>query len=413
MSKLTYADVLLGLPLDTTLKIFLTREGLSLPDDFAWTDEVSTSRRLLEYLQHCQDRRVRDRLMAGLQSVRHLAHEGGRQAMFQAACRDGAVLSGLVRCQGDLHQAFWLFVHHPAIFEQAMEMDYADRHAEQAQQHDVGLRAPVCHDPQALSALCDDIKAFYQKEMGGGEVCVAHLLDRPVGTQLLTLHAKDLATARLEFEGTALQRRIGSPNIPMALEYSPATGVTRTLIRGGAKYHTMLVKAFCRHLLGQEPNVRRLQPALLDLSSLQTGFQVPEAVEEGFIALQIKSITLLNPGATLKTEFTAMANHTKGCVTALIAEHFPSDNPLAQKWQVNAATLHLYYAPAPGKQRSPVVTIEVTRRGRLNLHKYDDKLRMQLEKYLVTLGILKSHQSLTPVVVNPEYCTPSVGEFTA
>jgi hypothetical protein len=62
---------------------------------------------------------------------------------------------------------------------------------------------------------------------------------------------------------------------------------------------------------------------------------------------------------------------------------------------VNAASINLYYAPPPGKLRSPVVTVEVTRRGRLNLHKYDEKLRAQLEGYLVQIGILQEKQTLS------------------
>ena len=83
----------------------------------------------------------------------------------------------------------------------------------------------------------------------------------------ISVHAKDLATARLEFEGTQLQRRVGSPNIHLALEYSPVTGVARTIIRGGFRYHAMLCDAFARHLLGTNTDVQRILAPRLDLSS--------------------------------------------------------------------------------------------------------------------------------------------------
>ena len=66
---------------------------------------------------------------------------------------------------------------------------------------------------------------------------------------------------------------------------------------------------------------------------------------------------------------------------------------------MTAASINLYYAPPPGKQRSPVVTVEVTRRGRLNLHKFDEKLRAQLESYLVHIGILQEKQTLSAQAV--------------
>jgi hypothetical protein len=45
--------------------------------------------------------------------------------------------------------------------------------------------------------------------------------------------------------------------------------------------------------------------------------------------------------------------------------------------------------------RSKVITIEITRKGRLNLHKFDAKMQAQLESYLVTLGILDAGQTLS------------------
>jgi len=63
---------------------------------------------------------------------------------------------------------------------------------------------------------------------------------------------------------------------------------------------------------------------------------------------------------------------------------------------VTTAQINLYYPPEPGKARAKVVTIEITRKGRLNLHKFDAALQSQLEGYLVALGILSKGQTLNP-----------------
>lgn len=393
--KLTYADALLHLPIDATLRTYLNNQGMVFPPDFDWTDDPATSSRLIEAIQTYPDSGVRDKVVAGLQVSMQLAHPRGKQAMFEATRANGGALIGLIACQSDTHRAFWLFVRHLELFEQATESDFSDSHTQQAQQHDLGIKVPVRRDPASMAAFSDAIKGFYQKELGCGEVCVAHLLDRSQGTQLVTVHAKDLAMMRLEFNGATLQRRVGSPNIQMTLEYCAATGVVRTLIYGGAKYHEMLAHAFARHLLGVDVTAQRIKPPTLDLSTLKLGFQVPQAAADGFVTLQVKSITLMSPDTHLKAEFTAMANSEHECVTELIAEKFEHDNPLARHWLVTAATINLYYAPPPGKQRSPAVTVEVTRRGRLNLHKFDEKLRAQLEGYLVQIGILQEKQTLS------------------
>ena len=95
-----------------------------------------------------------------------------------------------------------------------------------------------------MDAFCAAIAHFYKKELHCGDVVVGRLMDRAHGTQLVTIHAKDLATTQLKFVGGVLARGVEHPTIHMALEYSQRTGAARTLIKGGEKYHTMLANAF-------------------------------------------------------------------------------------------------------------------------------------------------------------------------
>jgi len=390
----TYADILLCLPVDETLKTFMVRHELPLPQGWTWQDNTYTSRTLVKLIQSYQNTIKRDRIIAGLHASSTLAHPLGKQAMFQAAHDKPNELVGLIGCMNDLHRSFWLYVNHPALFEAAAEIEYLDQHSPQAQQHDLGLRREVNRDESSIENFCDAIKVFYQRELGCGEVCVVNVLDRSHGTQLITIHAKDLATARLEFEGTQLQRRVGSPNIHMVLEYSQITGVARTIIRGGAKYHAMLCEAFATHMLGVSAEAHRIQRPVLDLSRLRLGLQIPQAFEDGFVGLQVKSLHLLSPCERLKIECTASGSTDRQCVTELIGAYFKNDNPLSRGWEIHAATLNLFMAPAQGKSRCPIVSVEVTSKGRLNLHKFDEKLRAQLESYLVHLEILEPKQAL-------------------
>lgn len=396
---LSYPDILLSLPVDETLTTFLARAKLVLPEGFAWVDDTECTKRLIAVIQSCPDQSVRDRIAAGLHTSAQLSGPSGKQSLFQAVRADSALLLALVGCRSDMHRAFWLFVHHPLLFEQAGDIEYADQHIPQAQQHDIGVELPVRRGPESLASFCAAIRAFYQQEMGCGEVCIAHLMDRASGTQLLSVHAKDLATQRVEFDGTELQRRVGSPTIHMILEYSETTGVVRTVIKGGAKYQQMLVDAFAIHLLGvDQVHAERIKQPTLDLTVLRMGFQVPQALQDGFLSLQVKSLTVLAPDRTFKAEFTAMASADHACVTELAADLFPTDNPLQRGWEIQAARINLYYPPEAGRSRGKVIPVEVTRRGRLNLHKYDEQLRAQLEGYLITLGVMQPEQRLSPQV---------------
>lgn len=205
---------------------------------------------------------------------------------------------------------------------------------------------------------------------------------------------------RLEFEGATLKRRVGNPNIHMVLEYAKSTGVVRTLVRGGAKYQQMLVEAFAEHVLGVKASAHKIKSPTLDLSMLRTGFDVPEVFEDGFSMVQLKALTLLSPDTALKIECTAMQSSQQRSVHDLLKEKLPG--PLEGQWAVTAAQVNLYYPPEPGRTRPKVVTIEVTSKGRLNLHKFDAKMQAQLEGYLVAVGILQKGQTLSAQELPPE-----------
>jgi len=392
--KLTYADVLTILPVDATLQNYLVHCGLPLPPTLDWTDAIATSRAIITAIESCADTATRDVVIAGLQTTKQLAHPMASAAMFQAAVNNATAVTELAACRGDLHRAFWLLVHHPKLFETACDVVYVDSHAGQAQHIDLQVRLPVRRDQPSMHAFCAAIKDFYKKELQCGDVVVGHLMDRVHGTQLVTIHAKDLARTSLEFDGANLQRRVGNPTIHMALEYSSRTGVARTLIKGGEKYNRMLANAFAEHLLGVKVDAQRLKPPPLDLSGLRAGFHVPQAHQDGFAVLQLKSITVVTPDKKLRGEFSATAASHQQSVSELMAENLPNDNPLVHHWEVAAATINLYYPPANGK-KARVVSVEVTSRGRINLHKFDDNLRQQLEGYLVQAGILSPDQTLT------------------
>lgn len=315
------------------------------------------------------DTSARDRLTAELVASVALGDAAGGQAMFEAALSDPAVVTGLALCQSDLHRSFWLYVRHRALFERASDLDFWAHHSAQAQQYDLGVRRPAISTDAALAGLRRAISAYYQRERQCGEGCVAYLAPRSPGIHLLTVHVKDLAELRLEFEGVVLKQRVGNPNIHMVLEYAEATGVVRTPARGGHKVQQMLVEAFAEHVLGVKAMPERIKAPALDSSALRTGFDVPEVFEDGFSLVQLKSLTLLSPEGDLKIECTAMQASQHRSVHELLRDQLPG--PLEGRWAVLAAQINLYYPPEPGRTRARVVPIEVTSRGRLNLHQFD------------------------------------------
>ena len=138
--KKTWIDLLHELPVDATLREFLTGYGLAMSDDFAWTDKPDTTKTLIEALLTWPDVAVRDAVAAKLRASVALGDTAGTQAMFQVATGNGAALTGLAICKSDNHRSFWLYVKHPELFDRAGDLDHFERQVAQAQQHDLGVK---------------------------------------------------------------------------------------------------------------------------------------------------------------------------------------------------------------------------------------------------------------------------------
>ena len=75
--KKTFVDVMLELPVDATLRDFLTTHSLPVPDGFAWDDTPETSQFLVEAVKVWPDIAARDRMTANLMASVQLGDAAG------------------------------------------------------------------------------------------------------------------------------------------------------------------------------------------------------------------------------------------------------------------------------------------------------------------------------------------------
>ena len=134
--KKTFVDVMLELPVDATLRDFLAGHGLSMPESDS-CDAADANQTLVEVVTAWADTDARDRMVANFMASVSLGDEAGRQALFEAAMADPAAVTGLALCQSDLQRSFWLYTHHPTLFERASDFDFWAHHGTQAQQYDL------------------------------------------------------------------------------------------------------------------------------------------------------------------------------------------------------------------------------------------------------------------------------------
>lgn len=383
---ITFADALLALPVDATLRAFFERCSLALPPELDWNDRAAVTPCLLDVLVKYPRPDLRRYMARCLRACLRLAQPRGRRAVAQVFKAHADPLPGLLSCRDALHRAFWLMVWHPILFEKAVEIEYFARRAPLAQQHDLGSCTLVRRDATTLANFRDAVEGFSQKKMKDGERCVVRFCEGEHGTVQLRVYFQIAALA---------QRQLACPSLSMALEYAPHTGVLRTVTRAGEERHALLARAFSLHFLGAEVERADGRLATLNLAALIHPCPVPVMADNKLVALQVQSITVVSPDTTLKAEFSVMDEQGLASVTDLVAGKLPHDNPLANPWMVVAARLNLYFAFPAGKPRSRVIAVDITRRGRLNLHRFDEPLRAQIEHSLVRMGIFLRKQTLS------------------
>ena len=384
----TFIDVLLELPVDATLIQLVTEKALPVPMGFDKSPDPG--RVLLECIRQWQDIPAKDQLIGELTACLPLADAQGRQAIFEAAGNNVALMTEMSACQSDLHRAFWCYRHHPDLFGKALDANFMERKGGQAQQHALGILRHPNTTPFALAAFNQGVSRFYQRRQHCGEGVESTIFPIRPGVFLLTMHVKDLPMMQLEFQGTTVTKRVGNPCIHGMLEYSERTGVVRTLIRGGKDYHQMLAAQFAEHVLGQVVNVERIKPEKIDLSMMRTGIHFPQAIKDGFVAVQIKQIAVHSPSGKLKLECTAMAAAGHDSVTDVLREELPA--PLEGEWAVTSVQINLYHPGESGRTR--IVTAELTSMGRIRLPMRDPVMKANVERYLVEQGVLKRGQTL-------------------
>lgn len=382
--RITFADALLALPVDATLRAFFEQCSPSLSEELDWNDESTVVPDLVRALVKHRHSGLRRHVVSCLHVCSRLAQPRGRRAVAQVLEARPAALPGLLPCRDALHQAFWLLVWHPALFEEAAEIERFARRAPLAQQHDLGVCAHVQRDATALKVFCEAIEGFSATKLGRGERCVVRFSEDARGTVRI----------RVLFQLAELaQRQLACPHLRMALDYAPHTGVLRTVALAGEEWHSLLARAFSLHLLGIDAHAPEACLATLNLSALTNPCPVPVMADNALVALQVQSITVVSHDMSLKAEFSLVSERGSASVTDLVPGKLPNDNPLTNAWVVVAARIKLHFAPRRGKPRKRMIAVEVTRRGRLNLHRFDEPLRAQIEHSLVRLGVLLRKQT--------------------
>lgn len=384
-----YQHFLLNLPVDALLTTFLTGKALSLPK-LTGMEETAAKALILERIEQADDG-IRDSIIADLREACALASKEGREEVLNVCHGNAAVLDTFEQLETDEQRALWLYMTHPDLFETAEEAKwFADTPRNFAPARDLKVKRAVDRSDDARFAMASAMSAFYLNKERCGQSCKVFIIDRKrEGTVQVTVYVQDHANNSTEFIKGNLERRPSTPARHMAIVYSEAKGIARTIVKGGKDYHEALINIFAEHMLHTAVNAERIRPTPYELANLKQRLAIPSDL--GINTVRLKEVVLIDEETGGELIVRAPARETDISVHDLIERWMPTDNPLKkQLFKIVAAKINLHYFPEVGKKPRPVITLHLKRRGGTNIEDFDEALRVKLESYLVGWDILEA-----------------------
>lgn len=389
--SLNFRHVLRHLPVKAPLvRDFLTKRGFDPGLDFNWDDTESTvARHLADLISNLTDDDTRQAVIADLEKVAQLGDPNGDRQMRTVTGGDTKIVTALEQLTTSEERALWLFENHPTKFDDALEARFFDEQASSAwaQTHDLKIKQSLDRSPEAQAALKAAISAFYKQREGCGYNVLVELIDRHLeGTTQVTVYVADLPNHRTEFEHGELTRRRSTPVKDLALNFNPATGIARTVVRGGKDYHMMLAAAVSEHLLHHKVRPERIQPQRYRLSVLRGGISVLNPATLGLDCVRLRGLTVWDPDTNLYADFKAPAR-TRNAVMEQLQIAFPGPG-FWDRWVIIGAQICLHFFPDAGRQQGRKLTLRFNRNGECNLHSLSEADRALVEPLLVEWGLV-------------------------
>lgn len=384
------------------LRDYVAERQFEVKDGFDWDAPEHLFIRFLAAEIDSGDPEWRSALISDLQEASDLADEPGYRAILNACPNDFSLVPVLKDMDTFEQRALWVYWKHPDIFDKAQELRFFDDNAtkQETKRTKLNVAEPMSLADPDIEALANSVAAFYRKHEGSGAHCEIETVHRHVeGSMQLTLYIQGLANHRPEFEKGKVQRRRRHPAMELALVYNDETSVVETAVRGGKKYHEMLLGNFIQHLLKSEVKPEALLPQTFKLGNLRYGIIISDGAKYGIQQVRLKKLVLValdGSGGTQTIE--ASAKDITQSAERLAARWFRERDPLKGHFAIVQATIAIHFIPpAQGRKRRPLY-IEFRRNGTIKWDKINERERAMVESFLVEWGLVDAPATEEPAL---------------
>ena len=278
-------------------------------------------------------------------------------------------------------RAFWMFLKHPEVFEEARTLSHWERLPRRSMERRTGL--PMMKPtitPEVLDQFATAMADYYQTNQGRGDHCkVEHFL-RLGHIDFFFAYPADYADVLIGYEdGGNFARRQWKPAFEVIISFDRLAGSLELYAEGTQDVRDELVAIFTRTVLRLdfEPPRSAKPPYNLQLL-LQPGIQFPTAPGDNVRWFKMRAIRVKKMTSPDQILFDVGSGESNRDVHDLIDEALNQMNLPRERLAVTQATFQAGFET--GRKRSKSVTFTITHPAGCTLRDSDEELT--LRRYL-------------------------------
>lgn len=286
-----------------------------------------------------------------LQSIFELACENGVSAILEAAddARQRRSMLYLPDVGGPYCVATWAWLHYPEVFDRATLLHQVDSLSRWRKRKNLPRLAPLV-TPKTLESLAGGLSALLYAEQGRGQRCTVEHVYRSDGGDYFFAYPDDFVkTVTVHEEGRLVPRSIRQ-TFEMVFVYDRDEGTLETFAHVPTKLKPRLEEAFCRTVLGREPEPAERQ-AIYNLNILKDAmFQLPTDAEDG-VAARICRLRLAVPNTFWSITLESGRNGPADEMAEMVDECLNEENLPLCRVSVTSARFRFEFYPRDDRKR--------------------------------------------------------------
>ncbi|MCC6366324.1 MAG: hypothetical protein IT165_22635 [Bryobacterales bacterium] len=278
-------------------------------------------------------------------------------------------------------RAFWMFLKHPDVFEEARTLSHWERLPRRSMEKRTGL-PPMDPEitPDVLEQFGRAMAEYYQENQGRGDHCkVEHFL-RSGHIDFFFAYPADYADVLIGYEdGGNFARREWKPAFEVIISFDRIAGSLDLYAEGTRDVRDELVSIFARTVLklNFEPPRAAKPPYNLQLL-LQPGFQFPTAPEDNVRWVKMRTIRVRKQASVEQILFDVGSGEARRDIHDLIDEALNQMNLPRERLVATQASFQAGFET--GRKQPKTVNFTITHPSGCTLRDSDEDLT--LRRYL-------------------------------